>query len=1441
MRMLPLPRPFNPTTASAIFPRLAAIAMIQLFRLAAGIAFIAPPASARDVQVPEALRPWKAWVAQDHPQLACPVHDEAGAVCVTYGSLKLDLGETGGSFTQSVTVFGKQWVRLPGNPDAWPKDVRDGSGALPVVLHSGSPQTQLAQGEHLITGSFAWSALPQSLLVPESSALLTLRLKGREVAVPEMSGGGELQLGAPERTDTAGGEAPLTLRVYRKLMDGIPMRLETYMTVSVSGREREIITGRFLPEGSAVLSIQSDLPLRIGADGRLRAQLRSGDHSVRVVSRFLEPIAKAGAARLDSLWPEEEIWSFEAQRDLRVVELNGAALIDPSQSGLPPEWKGLPAYRLLSGDTLRLEEKQRGNPSPAANDLRLVRDLWLDFAGKGFTVKDNLSGTLPLRSRLEMEGGFRLGRADAMGEAVMITSLKDKAGVEMPAGPLSVLALSRFDRGQGGLPATGWNQDFQGVQATLHLPPGWKLIHAEGPDVVGESWITDWSLWDVFLLCILTLGVLRLAGPVPALVALACFILLSQEAGLSGLLWLNLLAAMGLWKVLPEGKLRRLVNGYRIASFVLLAAIWIPFAIVHARKALYPQLDGPEPSAFSNSNYNMLDVAGGYAANSRNQGTAPEEAPMAAYAPAPQPGQQMEKGGNGAVDDLVEDNREVARLGARRGMPSGGFNQDYAQESKRKRFNSYASKVQSGPGEPAWGWESARLNWSGPVPAGEKVKLIMTRPWLTRILRALQALLPGALLLLLAFPAARAFRDGRDGRDGKGGKGGPGSDFRFGGPGGSGNSGATGASGAALAGLLIFLGSILAPAVPAVAGDFPPDTLLQQLAERMSAPRDCSPACADMNSGSVDVKGDRVVLTLVFDVADSAFAPLPKAGEGQLALEAIRLAGKPAAGAVKLSNGGLAIALPRGRHAVSMEGRILGPRLELNFGDKARNLTARAPEYSVQGLALGRTENGALVLQRREGATAAHKGPELTPDPVPPFVEVVRSLVLDQEWILETRVVRIAPAAGAFTVEVPLLTFEHPTTPGMAQSRGTAMVSLQEGQMETVWRSVVDRSSTITLAAGGLSQRSETWSVDASSRWHVESSGLSPMLPRSGRGGPEWKPMPGDTLSLAISEPEAASGAVKTIESAALTVRPGKREATGNLDLSVRAGQGDVTRVELPPSARLESMRVDGADQPLTQREGALAIPLHPGIQNIQLSWKQPDGIRILQKSPQVRLEDEAANLSLQIELPRDRWILWVGGNAIGPALLLWGVLAVLTGIAWLLGRARITPLGFADWALLFLGTSMVNVYATAPLLALFLALRHREKHAASWQPNGHNAFQVAAAALAVLAFGMLLAAVPEGLLSAPDMQITGNGSHAGALRWFQDRAHGAFPTGWVVSLPIWVYRLAMLAWSLWLALRLLQWLRWCWEKYSAGGLWRETPKKAVPPKAAPPGGPVSG
>jgi hypothetical protein len=54
-------------------------------------------------------------------------------------------------------------------------------------------------------------------------------------------------------------------------------------------------------------------------------------------------------------------------------------------------------------------------------------------------------------------------------------------------------------------------------------------------------------------------------------------------------------------------------------------------------------------------------------------------------------------------------------------------------------------------------------------------------------------------------------------------------------------------------------------------------------------------------------------------------------------------------------------------------------------------------------------------------------------------------------------------------------------------------------------------------------------------------------------------------------------------------------------------------------------------------------------------------------------------------------------------------------------------------------------------------------------------------------------------------------------------------PEVWVLSVSMWVYRALMLAWALWLAMRLLDWLRWGWEGLSKPLIWRETP--AAEPK----------
>jgi hypothetical protein len=78
-------------------------------------------------------------------------------------------------------------------------------------------------------------------------------------------------------------------------------------------------------------------------------------------------------------------------------------------------------------------------------------------------------------------------------------------------------------------------------------------------------------------------------------------------------------------------------------------------------------------------------------------------------------------------------------------------------------------------------------------------------------------------------------------------------------------------------------------------------------------------------------------------------------------------------------------------------------------------------------------------------------------------------------------------------------------------------------------------------------------------------------------------------------------------------------------------------------------------------------------------------------------------------------------------------------------------------------------------------------------------------------------------------MQVTGNQSSAFLLNWYQDRSLSTLPTATVISVPLMVYRLLMLAWALWLAVSLLNWLKWSWGCFSRNGLWN---KAAVKEKA---------
>jgi hypothetical protein len=173
------------------------------------------------------------------------------------------------------------------------------------------------------------------------------------------------------------------------------------------------------------LAVESPLPARLDADGLLQLQVRPGTWAVELESYHPNDVTDLRRANADPPWPEVEVWSFAAQPDLRRVEPQGLAAVDPGQVGVPDGWSGLPAYRVGPTDVLTLEVRGRGDPDPGPSRLDLSRDLWLDFDGAGYSVRDRITGQITQGWRLDLRSPLSLGQVQMDGQPRLITRLAE--------------------------------------------------------------------------------------------------------------------------------------------------------------------------------------------------------------------------------------------------------------------------------------------------------------------------------------------------------------------------------------------------------------------------------------------------------------------------------------------------------------------------------------------------------------------------------------------------------------------------------------------------------------------------------------------------------------------------------------------------------------------------------------------------------------------------------------------------------------------------------------------------------------------------------------------------------------------------------------------------------------------------------------------------------
>ncbi len=1412
------------------------------------------PALPAGKDIPEALRPWTAWVLHDHEQERCPVLTDGGDdnddVCVWAGRLALTLDARGGRFTQDVEVFAPGPVALPGDDATWPLDVKVNGKAAVVVPgekdgDGDGPVVHLPIGRHTVQGTFAWRRLPESLPVPTSTALLGLTLLGRKTDFPSRSAAGELFLQKQEAEEIAE-EDKLDIAVHRHVADDVPMLLTTRLVLNVSGKTREVVLGKSLPGGFLPHAIDSQLPVRIESDGRLRVQLRPGTWTVTLVARQNAPVAKLQRPAPDGPWKDgDEVWVFAARPALRTVTIEGVPTIDPQQTTLPDAWKALPAYLMVTGATMTLAERRRGNANPPADQLTLQRQLWLDFDGGGFTARDKIAGTFQRGWRLAMGSESKLGRVAVGGQDQFITRLgKDgPEGVEIRQSRAGITAESRIAGSGTDIPAVGWDADFQSASAVLALPPGFSLVHASGADSVSETWIMRWTLLDLFLLLITGIGIGKIFGWRTGLLALVTLGLVLPQDEAPKWIWLCVLVAEALVRALPGGRLRWVAGATRLGTWVVLVVMAIPFAVQEIRVGLHPALDPTHHGI----DYQEEEVAEQFLRAPRPEGEqgnmgdrqmAEEQAKAAGIlgvlggnADKNLEGLALEGSADGAHGQSGMNLSGVGDLGVagagsglRRKVAAAPASTAYGKAGNRLSQNlaSYDPNVmvQTGPGVPRWNWGSVAFNWNGPVDKTQRLKFWLLPPWLNLILGFARVGLM-ALLVLRVFGGRRGLSDG----------------LRLGSPG-------------AAAAALILLSLIALVPANAVAAEFPDDALLGKLRERLLEKPDCHPNCASLGRLALDAAPDR--LRLRFEVGAVAAAAMPLPGHAQHWLpDTVVLDGKPAATLTRGGDGQLWLQVAAGSHQVVIEGP-LPPRemVQIPFKMLPRAVTVSAHGWKIEGLTEDGRIDGNLQLSRitpkpsaTDGATGSRNTQGLEAASLPPFVIVERTLELGLKWEVRTRVTRQTSPGAAVVVEVPLLLGESVVTSGVHVGKGRVQVNLGAGETELGWTSTLAERAEVILeapapASPASAAWSESWFVNASPVWHVDFTGIPPVEAAGNNPArvPGWRPWPGEKVTIAISKPTGTTGQTLTVDHAGLEVSPGIRSTQANLSLSLRSSRGGEHALTLPDGAVVEAVTVNGVKQPPRQDGRRVIVPIAPGAQRIGVSFREPVGLTSLFRASPVDLGLPGVNVDVRITVSDSRWILMVGGPRMGPAVLFWSFVVVLVLIAIALGRTRLAPLSVWQWILLGLGLSQTPPAAAALVAGALLAFGWRRRLPPQKRAWVHNLGQIGFALWTIAAVVVLFSAIKQGLLSPPDMRIAGNGSYRGDLKWFADRIPGALPQPFVLSVPLLAYRLVMLAWALWLALAVIRWARWIWACFTHGDLWRPRQRAVKAPPPPPPG-----
>ena len=1381
------------------------------------------PQLAMAVYVPEPLQEWVDWALHTHKQATCAMVDVSNAKqCVTYADTKIDIVTTkGAGFQMSVKVMADNTeVILPGQTWAWPSSVLVNNQARGASAFRNLPAVRLNKGTYTISGQITWDNTPAYLQLPADLAQAQFTLNGKTLDMPQLRGNRlvlqQSRIEPLQQRDIPAAQNTSKIQVFRLVTDSIPAQITTQMRLTVTGVEREISIPNFHLPSTTPAHYSGQVPVKRQNDGSYKVQAGAGIHNLTFTDRFTG--GRLEALTMPDLPWGEEVWAFNPMPELRLVDTKGETPLNPDQTDIPNHWRNFAAYLMHPNESLNFDIVREGAPTAPDNTLSLNRTMWLAQNGHQFTLRDNINGTMNTDWRLDQAPQVDLGRVNIQGRPQPLTQGADaREGVEvrqqyMNMEAISILPVNLLPISAVKLPIGSWNTDFQTADATIIMPNAWRPIATTGADKTQGTWLSQWNLYQFFFLLLTTAVAFRLWGSAKwaGVTFLALGLTMHDHATLLTQILTLLVLGMVLTALPREAKLYKSVRTLRGLVLGVVVLLAVPFTLLHVQNAIYPHLAKEALFSLPAFNSQFSHTRGVVAKSSRGAGSngmAPEMAPEMAFdaVPAPSaPQHQMlraaplqKMGAGRGTDDMATQNfMAMEQMNSIEGdiMPTASLTEIDPN-----------TRVPTGPGLPEWRQKqnSVSLTWAEGITEGETFRLWMLSPFGFRLLELLKVLAFGLLLAKLFNGDLRWPRF-------KGGK---------------------KAAAAALLTLGMF-GATPATFAQEAPYAYPPEYLMKELEKRLLEPAPCAPNCAFAEKATVQARGDSITLTFTFTAEDEVLTQLPTLNP--VVFPSNVVVNNTNAFTVAHQNRPYVL-LPQGRSTVAVR-YDAGDynNLNLDLGQAIGAFDSTLAGWRLGGLNNeGQPNSRVLSLSRTPDRITPEKPQDkkenkgqdsYKPLEFEGFAQVQRHLAFNNNWEITTRI--MLEHGAPFTLDLPLLEGEQllETTHDVKNGK----VRVQVGHRPIVLRSEIEPSDTLRLVAADDEAFREVWQLHVSPKWHVEQAdGIAPIMhQQNGVWQPEWQPYGGDEVTLTIKKPLGIEGQEMTIHNARIESALRGKTQVNTLHLNIETTRPQTHTVSLGKGLKLKEFFVNGRalSQPSAEEDQPLevGIPLRHGMNDARIVWEETEQNLLHIQTPEVNLNAPFVNMTQSISDLSKRWVVWTYGPDSGPYVKLWAVLAGMLLLAWVMAKALPAPLSFAGWFVLALGFTQSAPIAFLLPVGWILLLKWREQHGEKLNRVRFNATQVGIVVLSLFVVSALFTVVKVGLLGTPEVYIEGNHSSSFFLQWYQDTGTNTPTEAGACTLPMWVFRVLMMAWALWTALWLMRTFKWAWQSFTTGGYWKK-------------------